>query len=532
MSLSGSASVADTDTDAVFPFAGVAGASNGGRWYRPAMLPLLTRAEARAMDAEAIAKGVAGLVLMENAGLGAAEAILGRCAGHLQKVCCVGGVGQNGGDAWVVARQLFARGVPVDALLVGHRADVRGDARPNLDALVALGVPLHEVDTPEAGDLADASLIVDGLFGTGLDRPLEGRFAAWVRAMDAAPGLVVALDLPSGVDADTGAILGVAPHAALTVTFGAHKRGLWQYPGRARAGEVRLVSIGVPGPREGAARLVTDGDVAMLVPPRAADVHKGRSGHVLVVAGSPGKTGAALLSGLGALHGGAGLVTLASRAASALDGKVIELMTMPASGPAAVLAALESKASGVVGPGLGVDDEGAELALALAREAEVPLVLDADALTALAPKGGGALRDARGPRVLTPHPGEAARLLGVSVPAVQRDRFAAALGLAERSGHVTVLKGAGTVVAQPSGELRVIASGTPALGVAGTGDVLAGLIAALLGSGLGPFEAAFVGAHWHGRAGELAAGETDRGLRARDVARLLPSALARLRGRY
>lgn len=493
--------------------------------HPPTMIPLLTREEVRALDARAIAGGVAGLVLMENAGRGAADAILTRIDANA-RVLCFGGPGQNGGDAWVVARHLACAGIAVRAVLIGDPSKVRGDARPNLDALAHVGVPL-EVCAPEEVSLGDATWIVDGLFGTGLDRPIEGALAELVRRLDTHPASIVALDLPSGVDASTGAILGVAPHASFTVTFAAHKRGLWQYPGRAHVGELVLASIGVPAPRDALAMLVQDDDVAQLLPRRAPDTHKGRAGHVLVIAGAPGKTGAALLAGQGALRGGAGLVTIGSRAPDAIDAKVIELMSASVRDVASALAALDRKNAVVLGPGLGTDEDARALALGVATRASVPTAIDADALTALA-DDVACLRGAP-PRVLTPHPAEAARLLHVTTEAVQRDRFESARSLAERCGQVVILKGAGSVIASPDGRLRVIAAGTPALGVAGTGDVLAGLVGALLAEGHDAFDSAWAAAHLHARAGERAAAGRDRGLLAREVADALPATLESLR---
>jgi NAD(P)H-hydrate epimerase len=273
--------------------------------------------------------------------------------------------------------------------------------------------------------------------------------------------------------------------------------------------------------------LVRDDDVAQLLPRRAPDTHKGRAGHVLVIAGAPGKTGAALLAGQGALRGGAGLVTIGSRAPDAIDAKVIELMSASVRDVASALAALDRKNAAVLGPGLGTDEDARALALGVATRASVPTAIDADALTALA-DDVACLRGAP-PRVLTPHPAEAARLLHVTTEAVQRDRFESARSLAERCGQVVILKGAGSVIASPDGRLRVIAAGTPALGVAGTGDVLAGLVGALLAEGHDAFDSAWAAAHLHARAGERAAAGRDRGLLAREVADALPATLESLR---
>ncbi len=492
---------------------------------------MLTRAAARAHDRRFIEAGVPGLLLMENAGRGAADVIVARFPDRLERVVVVGGTGQNGGDAWVVARRLVTLGREPRVFLAGTSDRVGGDAAVNLAALEALGITVETVQDPAgagfAGAVSSASLVVEGLFGTGLDRPIEGWRAELLAALDAAAAPVVALDLPSGIDADTGAVLGIAPRAALTLTFAAHKRGLWQGAGRSCAGEVVVVDIGVPPPT-GPDHLLELRDAAERLPPRLFDAHKGTAGHVLVVAGSPGKTGAAVLCGVGAMRGGAGLVTLAARpeAREALERNVIELMTAELT-IQSVLRLAHGKAALVIGPGLGLDETGRALALEAAMRVSCPAVIDADALTALADVGAATLKPAAGPRVLTPHPKEAARLLRISTAEVLSDRYGAAERLSVATGHVVVLKGAGTVVADPSGAIAVCPLGTPALGVAGTGDVLAGVIGATLAAA-SPFDAACAGVLLHARAGEIAA-HTDRGVFAREVADHVPRALAEAR---
>jgi hydroxyethylthiazole kinase-like uncharacterized protein yjeF len=498
------------------------------------VIPLLSRAEVRAFDRDAIKRlGLPGLLLMENAGAQAAALLRTKFPERLGRVLVLGGVGQNGGDAWVVARHLLCAGVRPRCVLVGELTKVAGDARVNLSALEALGLAVEHGLAPAAIPAAarEASLIVDGLFGTGLDRPLTGALLELVEALNASGTALVALDLPSGIDADTGQPLGGALRAALTVTFAGHKPGLHQHPGAALAGELHCVSIGVPAPNNVARGLIEAQDVAALLPRRPADAHKGSSGHVLAIAGSAGKTGAALLAATGALRAGAGLVTIASDAETrrALDHKVVELMTaeLPEQGTAAAALALASgKAAALLGPGLGLGPERRALARELALALPLPCVLDADALTALGTELGE-LRGCAAARVLTPHPGEASRLLGRSTAAVQADRLRAAQELAAASGQVVVLKGARSVIAGPQGELRISRAGTPALGVAGTGDVLSGAIAALLAL-LAPFEAAFCAVELHARAGEIAA-RSDRGLLASEVAAALALALEQVR---
>jgi NAD(P)H-hydrate epimerase len=510
------------------------------------MLPLLTRAEARAVDRDAETRlGLPTLALMENAGAGAARVLCDAMPDRLGRVVVVGGTGQNGGDGWVLARHLVTAGLPAPTcFVVGDPERITGDARVNFGTLAHLGIaptPITEATGlgPLEAALGRATVLVDGVFGTGLDRPVAGVAAAALGAMAASSVPILALDLPSGIDSDTGAILAVAAPAALTVTFGAHKRGLWQHPGATYAGEVRLVHLGVPvSPSRGAAVLLVSDDLGSLVRPRPRDAHKGTAGHVLVIAGRGGTAGAASLAGLAALRGGAGLCTVvtrpcARRAVEAGTPQECMLSTLPEAeddAVAHVLALAEGKRAAVLGPGLGTYDA---LAARLAVALPLPAVVDADALGRLAVVDGGgleALRGAAAPRVLTPHPGEAARLLGLTAAAVQRDRHAAATAIAARSGQVCVLKGAGTVVAHPNGRQAVVGAGTPALAVAGTGDVLAGLVGAALCAHPatldGAFDAACAAALLHALAGERVAHGGDRGLLAHEVADAAPAVLA------
>ena len=518
------------------------------------MISLLSRAAVRAIDGDAVRRlGLPSLVLMENAALGALAALERGFADDLGHVLILGGTGQNGGDGWCLARHLHNRGHVVTPLLLGPRGSVTGDAAINLDVVERLGIKIETLPTDGAPDaieralrprLERATMVVDGIFGTGLDRPIGGSLAEVIRQANASGLPCLALDMPSGIDADTGAVLGVAIRATRTITFAAHKQGLHQYPGVEHAGAVELSSIGVPppdlslsaSPRDGGLATVRKvlfepADAAVLLPGRPRDLHKGRAGHVVIVGGSAGKTGAPCLAARGALRTGAGLVTIATRpeVLAAVEAKVLEAMTMALTVddlPTAVaeIEALTGRVGAVmVGPGLGVDATGRNLCRHLALDLQVPTVLDADALSAFA-GDVAALRAAKGPRVLTPHSGEAARLLGVTPAEVQADRYGAAERLAELSGQVIVLKGARTIIAMPVGHMRVCRRGTPALATAGTGDVLAGVVAGLLPT-LGAGDAASVAVVLHAVAGELEA-SGDRGLVAGDVADGLAAAIA------
>ncbi|MDB4973859.1 MAG: epimerase / dehydratase [Myxococcaceae bacterium] len=501
------------------------------------MIPLFTREQMRDVDRAASERyQVPSLLLMENAGAHATAHLRRLYPGQLERALIIGGEGQNGGDGWVVARQLLALGFSPTCVLIGDEARVSGDARINLAALRALGASFRSLPAEVeslAEPIARATLIVDALFGTGLSRPLEGAHARVVALLAQARAPICALDLPSGIDANTGQVLGCAVRATSTVTFAGHKLGLHQYPGVEHAGTLECVGIGVPVMSEGQAGLIEPLDVAALLPPDAGDAHKGTRGHLLAIAGSRGKTGASLLAALGALRAGAGLVTLAadSETQRVLEHKVLEIMTAPfdeADPLSSLLELARDKRAALLGPGFGLSAERRELARALAQQLPIPCVVDADALTALG-TDLELLRDAQGPRILTPHPGEASRLLGCSIPAVQADRCRAARELSQRAGQVVVLKGARTVIASPQGELRICRAGTPALGVAGTGDVLSGVVAAL-SVRVAPFAAAWAGVQIHAVAGQIAA-QSDRGLLASEVAHAVPRALEQLRRR-
>jgi hydroxyethylthiazole kinase-like uncharacterized protein yjeF len=503
--------------------------------------PLVTAVEMRALDRHTIETlGVPGALLMELAGAAVArEAEALRTGASAVWIYC--GPGSNGGDGLVAARHLHLRGVPVRVIAVADPAAWRGDAADNAGRLRALGVRVHGDDAaPEPG-----AVIVDAIFGTGLAREVEGPPAAAIRRIRASrPGCrVLAVDLPSGLDADTGQPHGDAVAADATVTVGLPKLGLALEPGRSLAGRVVVARIGIADGAPGVtptAELWTRAGAARRRPERPRDGHKGRFGHVLVVAGSEGKTGAAALAGLGAARAGAGLVTLAcpERTLPVLAARQSEWMTAPvpeaaggcfgrqAEKPVLELAAARDVVA--LGPGLGRADETRAFVRAVARALANPLVLDADGLVAFE----GALSELRArtaPTILTPHPGEAALLLGSTPAAVNADRPAAARRLAAETGALVALKGAATVIAEPGGLLLVNPTGGPALASGGTGDVLTGVIAGFLAQGLAPRDAAGLGVFVHGAAADqLAERRGPAGVLAGEVAGALPDALRAL----
>lgn len=484
--------------------------------------------EVREMDRRTIVDlGLPGRVLMELAGAGTAEAIAARVGGITGKAVVLCGGGNNGGDGYVVARHLADRGWEVVCLATRAGADLSGDARANHDLWVALDGDVR-VTGPKATAsmrhvIGHADVIVDALFGTGLGRAIEGPAAELIAMANAARhGLKVSVDVPSGVDATTGRVLGVAFEAALTATFGLAKPGLYTAPGAGLAGEV--VVIGIAFPRRvvdavGASyRKATARAIAALLPERSAEGHKGTFGHVGVVGGFGGKSGAGQLAGRAALRVGAGLATWVTP--DVAPQRAPELMHHD------LREGLPDRPDVlVIGPGLGVD-EASFAALALALDDGRPLVLDADALNLIATRLD--LQRAAG-HVITPHPREASRLLGATVDAVEGDRLAATAALVQATGAVVVLKGARTVVAAPDEAPVIFDLPAPALAAGGTGDVLAGAIGGLIAQGLAPFDAALCGVWLHAHAGRMAGfGQADRGVLATEVADALPRVVADL----
>jgi NAD(P)H-hydrate epimerase len=502
------------------------------------MIPVLSREQVRAVDRRAVEVcGVASLILMENAGRGAAEGIAQETSPE-ERALVLCGVGNNGGDGFVVARQLLVRERAVKVQLVGRFDDLSGDARANAQAFRGLGGEFEEVSqvAPVEAALGQADVVVDALFGTGLSRAVQGLQRDVIEAVNRAQARVFALDVPSGLDAETGQVLGAAVRARATFTFAHPKWGLVMAAAKAFVGELHVVDIGVPASLYRAVghlgELIEPSDVRELVRRRSPPRHKGDAGKVLVVAGGPGTLGAARLCAHGAHRAAAGLVKIATfaPAAQALDQSTFETMTAELDGdPEASLAPLLDWADAiVVGPGFGLGEASAAVTRALLRRATKPIVLDADALGHVT--GHFDLLRTNGRVLLTPHPGEAARLLGTTAPAVQADRRAAVQRLLEQTGATVLLKGERTLIGGPvaSLPLAINNSGNAALAAGGSGDVLSGVLAALC-CHLSPREAAISGAWLHGRAAELATGGSGRlGLLAREIADRVPEAMAML----
>ena len=514
---------------------------------------VLNAAQMREADRRTIEEiGIPSLVLMENAGrqvVAAMEAIHGDLHDHQIAVLC--GRGNNGGDGFVVARTLLQRGVDVSVFLIGRVADVRGDARINLEILGRLGFTTVEVADGQAWELhfsevSGCTLIVDAIFGTGLNAPLSGLLETVVADVNGSGIPVVAIDLPSGLSADALEPIGDSIVAGTTVTLAAPKLSLVLPPAETRAGDIVIADIGIPtsiietvdGPR---VELLTRGSMRELLVPRSPETHKGDYGRVLVVAGSLGKTGAAHLAAVGCLRSGAGLVTVAtpSSCLPILASMGPEYMTEPIDetpdglDPAAADDLLETARDVIaLGPGLGQGSGTRAFVHALVDGSAVPLVVDADGLNVFAGDPGRlAGREGRDV-IITPHPGEMARLVGISVEEVEANRLDVARTFATTHHVYVILKGHRTLIATPEGAVFINPTGNPGMATGGTGDVLTGMVAAWLAQLLDAEAACKLAVYLHGLAGDLAeADEGEVSMTSADVASHISDAILDLSAR-
>jgi NAD(P)H-hydrate epimerase len=504
--------------------------------------------EMRRLDELTIARGTPGYVLMERAGEGATAALLRQFPDlHGRRVVVVAGKGNNGGDGFVIARLLAGKGVNAEVLLLGRADEVRGDARRALQGLKGTAVQLREIFVQEAAHLlsaafAGASLLVDAVFGTGLNAEVTGLHADALRRMNDAGIPIFAVDIPSGLDADRGRPLGIAIVAKATATFGFAKIGQVIQPGLQHVGAVSVIDIGIASEAVREVRpcveLLERHEVAALVPRRQPEAHKGTSGHLLIIAGSRGHTGAARLAAHAACRSGAGLTTLAGPASLnaifALGIPEAMTATLPdvdgriSFEPDGLTHLIAGKQAIVIGPGLGTHEDAGRLLEHVLAIATVPVVVDADGLTCLA-RSFPVLEKSRCQVVMTPHPGEMARLLGRGTAAVQADRVGVARELASKHRCVVVLKGASSVVAAADGRAWINPTGNPGMASGGMGDVLAGLLGGLLAQGIAPPAAACLGTYLHGAVADVIANERGQiGMLASDVADGLPAGLKRL----
>ena len=518
------------------------------------MQRLVTAVQMQELDHRATAgHGIPGLTLMENAGRGVVESMekhLGSLAGTRPLVVC--GKGNNGGDGFVVTRLLLAKKAKPDCVLLGRAADVTGDALTNYQRLADSGFAVREVSSRADMEplFQNRKVIVDAIFGTGLTRAPSGLTAEAIKLTNSSGAYVVAIDLPSGLHSDTGATYDPCVLADLTVTMALPKLGLWLYPGRGLAGAIEVVDIGMPSPEVLSPKskvqspepdqtwLLDAEHIRAILPRRRPDGNKGSFGRALLIAGSRGFSGAAILAGRAAVRSGCGIVHLAvpEGIVAVVALAVVEAVKSAlaqtedaALSPAALESLLDMSAeaqSVAIGPGIGTDRRTQELELDFLAEVEKPTVIDADGINNL--KGHiSLLSRAKAQLVLTPHPGEFARLTGLKPADINADRVGASRKFATDRKVVLVLKGASTVIANPDGRVFINPTGNSGLATGGTGDVLTGLIAGLMAQGMPPLDAACAGVFLHGLAADIAVQSlTEYCLAAGDLPDFLPQAFA------
>lgn len=488
--------------------------------------------------------GIPGAVLMENAARGAARLFLEHFdppEGASIGILC--GRGNNGGDGYVVARYLHRAGMRPLVVVLSDPSRISGDGQLQLGIIRRLGIEIVEAPGPPewaecAPRLSECDYLVDGILGTGLHAEVTGFYRQVIEEVDRMGKAVMAVDIPSGIHADTGQVMGAALRADLTVTFGFPKIGQYLSPGAGMVGRLARIDIGIPRAASdrlpARLRLTEPGDFKDLFGPEPREIHKGTRGHLLILAGSTGKSGAAVLAAMGALRAGAGLVTVGVPASlnPILEEKLTEAMTLPlpdtADGTLSLGAeepiriALRSKTALAIGPGLSTHPETVELVRRVVASARIPTLVDADGLNALA---GAPDAVSSGPEriLLTPHPGEMSRLASLPTAAIQADRVGAVSSFVERYGCFLVLKGAGTLIAEPGGEVWLNPTGNPALASGGTGDVLSGLISGLLARGCPVGKAAVAGVYLHGLAADLLSEEMgESGILAAELPGVVP----------
>jgi NAD(P)H-hydrate epimerase len=512
---------------------------------------LVTAKEMQEMDRRTIdGFGLPGMVLMENAGRGATQFLVEQFPDIADKrVGVIAGRGNNGGDGFVMARCLVQKGIRVRVYLLAAATSVQGDAAANLKLLQPLDVPVIEIPDEAAfshvkPEMDGMDMWVDAILGTGLKSDVKGYFKTIIDYLNGLGKPVFAVDIPSGLNSDSGQSCGACIRARATATFAFAKTGLLVYPGAAYTGSLQIVDIGIPPHIVAAVKprqfLITESLIRSQLIPRPPDAHKGAAGHLLVVAGSTGKTGAAAMTAMSALRVGAGLVTLGVAASlnPVLESQLLEAMTvtLPESGRGilgqaafdAICQELPGKRCLAIGPGLGQAADTKKLVCKIVRESEIPVVVDADGLNNLVGELE-ILKHVRAPIMLTPHPGEMARLLETAASKVQQDRINCTRQLAVDYGVHVVLKGARTVVAHPDGSVFINPTGNAGMASGGMGDVLTGVIAGLVVQGLTPAAACQAGVYLHGASADsLLEDMGPYGYLAGDVMKTIPGAIKKV----
>ena len=512
---------------------------------------LVTASEMQEMDRRTIEDfGIPGMVLMENAGRGAIRFFLEQFPDiEKHQVGVIAGRGNNGGDGYVMARYLKQKGASVKVYLLSTADRVQGDAASNLKFLKSMDIPLIEISSEapfskHKSEMARLDVWIDAILGTGLKSDVKGYLKTVIEFINGLNKPVFAVDIPSGLNSDTGQVCGTCIRAKATATFAFAKTGHMIYPGTHYTGSLKVVDIGIPYPIVEAIRprqeVLTDDLIKSYLPHREPDAHKGTTGHLLVVAGSPGKTGAAAMTSAAALRCGAGLVTLgiAQSLNAILESQILETMTAPLpetqpgilgeSAFESIHNLMEGKKSVAFGPGLGQAAETKSLVQKIVESSPIPLVIDADGLNNLA-GNTRILKGTRAPVILTPHPGEMARLADTTTATIQQDRIACSRDFATTYNAHIVLKGAHTVIAHPDGQVLINPTGNAGMASGGMGDVLTGIIAGLITQGMSPQRACRVGVYLHGAAADsLAQKLGPYGYLAGDVMEAIPGEIKKI----
>ncbi|WP_136795791.1 MULTISPECIES: NAD(P)H-hydrate dehydratase [Desulfosediminicola] len=529
-------------------------------------MKLPTAQEMQALDKCAIEEfGIPGIVLMENAGLGTVRMMqkhLGDCKNTFASIFI--GPGNNGGDGLVIGRHLHQLGCKPIFFFLINPDKLKGDAATNLAIIKKLRLPFHVIDTESRVQTISVLYkqiesrgmpcyaIIDAIFGTGLTRDVAEHYASAIELINshgfAHQKPIISVDCPSGMNADNGKVLGTCVKADYTATYGFAKPGHFIHDSRELTGELEVIDIGIPPEaleKVPVSNELLDENIIKKIAPELArkrSSHKGNYGHLLILAGSAGKTGAAILSGLGGLRGGCGLVSLAvpGDLNPVIETNLLEAMTIPLSGTNTltyndtdlILSQLEGKDALVIGPGIGTSTNTARLILSLYQQVTAPTVVDADALNILA-ESKEYIREAGGLRIFTPHPGELSRLIGWTISEIQENRLEAARTACaafnnDSSQNIVILKGAGTIIASPGRTTLINTSGNPGMATGGMGDVLCGIIGAMLCQGLDPLTAAAAGVYLHGAAADRLYDEFGPGYTASEVAHMIPETLKAL----
>ncbi|MCT4619262.1 MAG: NAD(P)H-hydrate dehydratase [Marinisporobacter sp.] len=496
---------------------------------------------------------IPGILLMEHAGVAITEEVLKSVEKRKNKeVTIVCGLGNNGGDGFVAARHLFHKGIPVKVFITGNPAEIKGDAKINYDIIHKLNIDIQIlIGVNNLKKFSDAvkscRVIVDGIFGTGLKREVDGLIGEIIQTINESGKKVISIDIPSGIGANDGAVYGTAVKADKTVVLALPKIGNLSYPGVDYVGEMILKDIGIPKKAiekmQFNRNLITEDMVREIMPVRKRDTHKGSYGKAYIVAGSTGMTGAAILSCESALRSGAGLIKMPVPQSlnTIMETRLTEVITVPLpefkrgvvgiSDIEKILKTMEESNVIAVGPGSGRSRELEELLRNMLEHTSTPMVLDADALNALANRKEF-LKLIKSQTVMTPHVGEMARLTGLEIDYINNNRIEVATDFAKKWNVVVILKGARTVVAGPKGEIFINITGNPGMATAGSGDVLTGIVTGLVAQGIDPLKAAAAAVYIHGTAGDLAAKKVgEYGLVASDIVKEVPFAIKEIVGR-